>query len=125
MSHANLRVNIILGALVVSHLLVLVILFVSDAGPLFAGLLNMIAGIGAIFYWARKELRIQKHYYGWQEITALCFEALVIISAACFVAGNYWNGQLKTLQFTIFGIHLLCCLLMLIFMLTFKINKLI
>jgi hypothetical protein len=77
-----------------------------------------------ILYWVIRQLQVQQHYFDNREILLLFFEAMVIVLAAIYIFSIQKNPGLKVMQSIFFGIHFLVLILGLVFMLTFKITKL-
>ena len=87
--------------------------------------LNLATGIAIIVYWVVKQLQIQQHFIEGREVAVLCFELIVIGTALYGIFSGHVNNWLKVTQYTFFGIHFLVLIGGLIFMLTFKMNRLI
>ena len=124
MSNRHRWVSISLATFLLIHILVLVIVFTNGRGPFLATILNLLTGLSVIIYRGLKQLRIRQHFFELREMFFLGFEATVVGSAVClFITGNLtW---LTIIQFIFLGIHLVCLVLFLIFMLTFKMKRLI
>lgn len=125
MSKSDQWANIILVIFIVLHLSVLIIGFISGKAPWLAVILNLIVGLSIVIYWLQKELRIVQHNIESTEIIVLCFEVAVIGLSIYLLSSGRWTNWLKTVQYVFFGIHFLCLVAFLVFMLTFKMNKLI
>lgn len=88
-------------------------------------LLNVVSALSVIIYWTQKQFQISQHTADPMEIAVLCFEIAVIGFAVYSILSKQSFNWLILLQKIVFGIHLSALILFLIFMLTFKINKLI
>ena len=87
--------------------------------------LNLAAAFSLVVYWLFNQLNITQHIIEGREIIVLVVEVLLMVCAVySIVTGSRYNW-LKIMQYIFFVIHLLVLLLGLIFMVTFKINKLI
>jgi hypothetical protein len=70
-------------------------------------------------------MQIKQHTIEPREIIILGFEVIVIGCAAYSFATRQEDGLTKIIQLVFFGIHFAALLLALIFMLTFKLNRLV
>jgi hypothetical protein len=104
---------------------ILVIGYFTAKFTYLAAVLNAAAGISIILYWIIRQLQIEQHYFESREIIVLLFEVLVIAAAVFYIATSQKQNWLRVMQYIFFGIHLVTLLLGLIFMLTFKMKKLI
>ena len=86
---------------------------------------NLVAGLSVLIYWVQKQLLIKQHLFGITEILALVFEMIVIASAIYFLVSKKAGNWVVILQYVFFGIHLLVLVLLFVFMLTFKMKRLI
>jgi hypothetical protein len=86
--------------------------------------INAFFSIAILIYRIQHEMRITQHSKDAREITFLCFEvfvAAISIYTTVFVVTNAW---VTGIQYIIYFCHLTALILLLIFMLTFKIKKL-
>ena len=75
-------------------------------------------------YWVIKQLQIQQHHVELREMLVLGIEVLIFFVAVyAIVSGNKYKWM-TTMQYILFGIHLLVLVIAVVFMFTFKINKL-
>lgn len=125
MSKSDQWVIIVIGLLILLYLSILIIGYFTGRFSYLSALLNAATGTSIVLYWAIRQLQIEQHIIETREIVVLLFEVLVIAGAVFYVAGNQKHNWLRVMQCIFFGIHLAVLLLGLIFMLTFKINKLI
>ena len=115
-------------ALVVSillHVSILIIGLVTRELSYLTTLLNLAAALSIILYWAQKQLRIRQHTLELREIIVLCLETAVIGCALYSITTKQWDTWLRIIQYIVFGIHLSAILFLFVFMLTFKIKRLI
>jgi hypothetical protein len=113
----------VLTALNLLHFAVLIVGLKTNQFTFLATILNALIGFSILIYWMQKQFWISQHVFEWRETLVLAAEILVL--AAAFYALNFKNLQwIKILQHLAFGIHWLCCILLLVFLLTFKMKKL-
>jgi len=87
--------------------------------------LNLVAALSIFFYWIQHEISITQHIFEVREMLVLSLEVILIGCAIYSVVTHQWNTWLKIVQYFFFGIHLIILISFLIFMLTFKMNRLI
>ena len=92
---------------------------------LYFSFLNAFTGFVLITYWIVRELKITQHFIEGREIAVLSFEALVIAVSVYAMSSASLSSWIKNVQYTIFALHLACLVLFLVFMLTFKLDRLI
>lgn len=78
-----------------------------------------------LFYWIQKQLRITKHLFNTNEIFVACFEITFIASAIYFLVSKKVSNWVVIMQYVFFGIYLLALVLFFVFMLTFKMKRMI
>jgi len=122
---ANQITNIILIVLNVIYFSVLMVGIKTNRTGFYLSTLNMVAGVLILIYWVQKQLLITQHLFGITEILALVFEMIVIASAIYFLVSKKAGNWVVILQYVFFGIHLLVLVLFFVFMLTFKMKRLI
>lgn len=88
-------------------------------------LLNLICSLSLLVYWIQKQFRITQHYFEWREINILGFEMLVIGFAFYALMSKTEHSWLRLLHYVLGMLHFLCLLALLVFLLTFKMKKLI
>jgi hypothetical protein len=125
MSNPDKVVIIIMLLLITIHLGVAVAGFITGRLLFLMTLLNLIAGLSIIIYWIQKQLRISQHIFEGREVLGLILELIVVGCGMYVLSKNHAVNFFKVLQYIFFSIHLLLLILALIFMLTFKMNKLI
>ena len=125
MSKSDQGVIITIGLLILLHLSILTIGYFTAKFTWLAAVMNLAAGVSIILYWTIRQIQIEQHTIEGREIIVLLVEVLVISAALFYIVTNQKDNWLKVMQYIFFGIHLLALLLGLIFMLTFKMNKLI
>ena len=124
MSKSDQWVNIILVMLMLLYLSVWVFGYYSNKLSVAITCLNFIAALSIVAYWVVRQMKITQHFIEPREIIVLGFEVLIICCALYAIINGYRNSAIKIMQYVCFGIHGLLLILSLIFMLTFKINKL-
>ncbi len=117
-------VIITISFLILLHLSIFAIGYFTGKFAYLAAFLNIAAGASIILYWATKQIQIVQHSIETREMVVLLFEVAVIGSAVFYIGIDHKHYWLKIMQHLVFGIHLTVLLLGLVFMLTFKLNKL-
>ena len=125
MSKSYQWVIIAICVLIFLYLSILVIGNLTGRFSYLSAFLNAVTGTSIILYWAIKQIQIDQHIIETRELIVLFFEVLIVAGAVYYVVGNQKYNWLRVMQWIFFGIHLTALLLGLIFMFTFKINKLI
>ena len=125
MSKSDQWIIITVVVFILIHLSIWVVGFLTNKLSYLTAGLNLVAGLSIIVYWVQKQLRIEQHYVELREIIVLCFELLVIGCTVYSFISRQWDNRIRIAQYIFFGIHLAALLLVLIFMLTFKMNRLI
>ena len=91
---------------------------------MFTAITNIITGLVMLIYWGQKAIRVQRLIIETREIIVVAAE-LLVIAVGIFVVLNAFNIKwLRFFNYLVFGVHLLVLLLFLLFMLTFKIKRL-
>jgi hypothetical protein len=124
MSKPDQWVIITIGLLILLHLSVLAIGYFTARFAYLSAVQNAAAGVSIILYWAIRQLQIEQHTIETRELIVLLFEVVVIAAAVFYIGTSQRDSWLRVMQYIFFGIHLLALVLGLIFMLTFKMNKL-
>jgi len=122
---SNHITNIILIVLIIIHFSVLTVGIKTNRTGFYLSMWNLVAGLSVLIYWVQKQLLIKQHLFGVTEILALVFEMIVIASAIYFLVSKKAGNWVVILQYVFFGIHLLVLVLFFVFMLTFKMKRLI
>jgi hypothetical protein len=124
MSKSDLGVVIIILLLVLLYLSIWAIGYFIHKLPHFISTLNIAAALAVVGYWAIRQLQVQQHYFELREMIVLGIEVLILVAAIYAIASDNKYKWITTMQYVVFGIHLLLLLLGLVFMFIFKINKL-
>ena len=124
MNKSDQWVNMVIVIIILVYLAVMVIGYFTHKFVTLAAMVNIATGASVILYWVVRQLQVQQHYFDNREIMLLFFEAMVIVLAAIYIFSIQKNPGLKVMQSIFFGIHFLVLILGLVFMLTFKITKL-
>ena len=124
MSKGDQSVIILMGASILLYLAVCISGYLYGRQTSWISFLNLLTAFALIIYWVQRELKITQHYFGLREIAALSFEILVIAAAVYFVRSESKAGWIRVSQYVFFIVHLLVLIVGLLFMLTFKMNKL-
>lgn len=111
--------------LIVIHVAALISGLVTHRLSQYVVLLNMFSGSMILMYWIIKQLQISQHYFELREFVVLGLEVLVVCCAVYVVATKQWTHGLRILQYILFGVHLSALIFLMVFMLTFKMKRLI
>jgi hypothetical protein len=125
MSNPDKVVVIMMLLLITIHLGVAIAGFITGRLLFLMTILNLIAGLSIIIYWIQKQLRISQHIFDGKEVLGLLLELIVVACGIYVLSKNHAVTFFKAVQYSFFSIHLLLLIIGLIFMLTFKMNKLI
>lgn len=117
-------IKYILIVFIILYIAALVIQLVGHRSFNFIAWLNVFTASAILIYWTSKQLRITQHYYDSREIVFLCVECLFAVIAIYSISTSTTNQFLNIMKYVIYGVHLAAMLLLLLFMLTFKMNKL-
>ena len=124
MNKTDQWVIIIVVAILVLHIAVWATGYRINKLSLFIAAVNLLAGFSLIMYWAVKQLRITQHHFELREAVVLGFEVIVVACAMYEITVSQRSNFLKIMQYIFFGIHFTVLIAALIFLLTFKMNKL-
>lgn len=124
MGKSDQWVVITIVVLILLHISILVIGYVTSKVAYLAAIINLAAGASLIGYWVIRQMQIQQHIIETREVIVLLGEVLVIGAAVFYIFSGQKGNWLKVTQYTFFGIHLFVLILALIFMLTFKMDRL-
>lgn len=125
MSRSDQCVLFIALAAVVTHISAFIAGLVTNRLPYLMSILNLACSLILVLYWTQKQLRITQHIFETREILVLCLEVTVVVVSVYSLASNTWNTSLRIFQYIVSGIHLLVLIAFILFMLTFKMKKLI
>lgn len=125
MSKSDQWINLAILFLIVIHLSVWLIGYKTHKLCSLITWLNLVAALSIFFYWIQHEISITQHIFEVREMLVLSFEVILIGCALYSLITHQWNTWLKIVQYIFFGIHLVILIGFLIFMLTFKMNRLI
>lgn len=121
----NQITNIILIVLIGIHFSVLIVGIKTNRAGFYISILNLVAGVLVLFYWIQKPLRITHHLFDTTEILMIGFEIVLVAGASYLLVSKKVNSWVVIMQYFFFGIHLLALILFFVFMLCFKVKKLI
>ena len=124
MSKSDQWINLAVVFLIVIHLSVWIIGYKTHKLCSLITWLNLVVGLSVFFYWIQHEISITQHIFEVREMLVLSLEVILIGCALYSLVTHQWNAWLKIIQYFFFGIHLIILISFLIFMLTFKMNKL-
>ena len=124
MSKSDQWINLAVFFLIIIHLSVWIIGYKTHKLCSLITWLNLVVGSSVFFYWIQHEISITQHIFEVREMLVLSLEVILIGCALYSLVTHQWNAWLKIIQYIFFGIHLIILIIFLIFMLTFKMNKL-
>ncbi|MFZ1678989.1 MAG: hypothetical protein WBP41_14765 [Saprospiraceae bacterium] len=124
MSKSDQWVNIILIGTIILYLSIWAIGYKAHKFAYLASIVNIVSGAAILLYWVIRQIQITQHIFELREILVLLFEVVVIACGIFYILSSQRGGGLKILQYLFFGIHLTVLVLGLIFMITFKMNRL-
>ncbi len=124
MSISDQWIKIIITGLIILYLCVLVTGYFTHKFAYFTSFLNAATGASILIYWITRQMQIEQHIIEAKEVLILLFEVIVIACAVFYIIGGQKNIGLKVLQYVFYGTHLIAMILFFIFMVTFKINRL-
>ncbi len=124
MSKSDQGVIIIMLVLILLYLAVWAMGYFTHKLPCYIAALNIVTAFAVVGYWAIRQLQIQQHHFELREMIVLGIEVIIFIAAIYTIASGNKYKWITTMQYIVFGIHLLMLLLGLVFMFTFKMNKL-
>lgn len=124
MGKSDQYVVVIMLLLVLLYLAIWAVGYFTQKLPFFIAALNIAAAFAVVGYWAVRQLQIQQHHFELREMIMLCIEVFIFVAAVYAIASGNKYKWIITMQYFVFGIHLLLLLLGLVFMFAFKINKL-
>lgn len=124
MSRSDQGVLFIALAAAGTHISAFIAGLVTNRLPYFMSILNLVCSLVLVLYWIQKQVRITQHIFETREMLVLGLEVTVVAVSVYSLASNNWNTSLKVFQYIVSGIHLLVLLAFILFMLTFKMKKL-
>jgi hypothetical protein len=124
MNKSDSWVIIFLTSVILIYISVWITGFVKHKPAFYFSFLNGLTALTLIAYWVLREIRITQHFIETREIVVLSIEALIIAISVYSILSAFLNSWIKVAQYCIFGVHFLCLVLFLIFMLTFKMDRL-
>lgn len=125
MNKSDQWVNMVLILAILLYMAVLAYGYYSHKLAYLSSIVNLITGGSIVLYWIMRQLQITQHIFEIREILVLLFEVFVIFCAVYYLASGQRNISLKVMQHIFFGIHFLVLVLGIIFLLTFKMPRLI
>ncbi|MBK9985173.1 MAG: hypothetical protein IPP15_22915 [Saprospiraceae bacterium] len=125
MSKSDQYVNILIIGTIILYLAIGVIGYKGQKFAYLASIVNIITGGAILLYWSLRQIQITQHIFELREILVLLFEVVVIACGVFYILSSERGGGLKIVQYLFYGIHLIVFVLGLIFMMTFKITRLI
>ena len=124
MNKADQWVNIVLWVCLLVHVVVLIVGLTSNRLSFLSAWINLIIALSILLYWVQKQLRIEYHIFELREWIVLGTEVVVAATSMYLIITKQWAGGVRILAYIFFGLHLLVLILMAVFALTFKMNRL-
>ena len=124
MGNSDKQVILIISLLIVAYILTWITGFMKHQLAYCFSFVNAATALGLIVYWAQKQFRITQPIFEGREIAVLCLEGLVAGIAVYYILVRPGVQWVKVVQYVVFGLHFTALVLFLVFMLTFKMNKL-
>ncbi len=124
MSKSEQGVIVIMFLLFFLYLAVWAVGYFTHRLAFFVPVLNIASWATVVGYWLIRQLQIQQHYIETREMVILGLELLILVLAIYTIISGTKLKWIVTAQYIFFSIHLLVLVAALIFMFTFKINKL-
>ena len=124
MNKADQWVNIVLWVCLLVHLVVLIVGLTSNRLSFLSAWINLIIALSILLYWVQKQLRIEYHVFELREWIVLGMEVVVAATSMYLIITKQWAGGVRILAYIFFGLHMLVLILMAVFALTFKMNRL-
>ncbi len=125
MSTTDKWITITIVAIIAIYLGVLIFGFASHKLLSLISLVNLVTAISIVVYWLQQQVRISQHVTDLPEIAVLCLEVGVIGCAAFAMKNIQYKSWLTIIQYLVFGIHTLALICFLLFMLFFKMNRMV
>jgi hypothetical protein len=111
--------------LILLHVLMLVVGYKTNQLAYFMAILNGLLSLSILVYWIQKQFRMTQHHFEWREINVLGFEMLVAGLAFYALMSKTEYSWLRLLHHVFWVLHFLCLVAFLVFLLTFKMKRLI
>ncbi|MHA4808058.1 hypothetical protein ACX0G9_08120 [Flavitalea flava] len=111
--------------IIVANVIVLGIGYYTKKMITLTAFLNFLTSGSFVIYWIAKQIKVQQHIFETRELVVVFLEFMVVGFSLYVIAASKPIGWIKNIQYVIWGIHLAVLLGGLVFMFTFKMNKLI
>ena len=116
-------VSITIITILICHLIIITIGYKLNKTIVSISYLNAIFATGILIFWIIDTLNVN-HHFQFSELIVLCIEVCIFIFALYSIIGFHNKNYVKVINYIGLGIHILATTGMLIFMYTFKLNKL-
>ena len=110
---------------IILYLLALSAYFLNFHSIIYILFINSVSSFSILLYWILKQFHITQHYFELSEMVLLFFEFLFLILSVYGIFCSTLNKWHKIINYGIFGIHFIVLVLFLVFMMTFKLKRLI
>lgn len=119
------QVKIILYAFIVLYAAVVITGWAVHRLFLFLAVLNAVSGLLLVTAWCLKTMRLPQKLMGPREMFLIALEITGIIFSVFSMFTSRYHTLFSAVQYSIFSIHSIVLVLLLTFMLTFKMKKLL
>lgn len=117
-------VSVALVIILICHLATITIGYKIKKPTVSISYLNAIVVIGMFVFWIIDTPHIRQHQFQFRELFVLCLETCVLIFALYAIIGFHTKTYVKVINHIGFWLHILAAIAMLIFMTTFKLDRL-
>ena len=124
MSISDYWVKVILLFIILIYLGTLVAGLITHKLSQYVSIVNGLSGLAVIIYWVQKQLRITQHIFEGREMIFLGFEIAVVALAVYSLLSSQSSHWVRVAQYLFFSIQFICLVILLLFFLFFKMNKL-
>jgi len=125
MSKTDSWINVIVIVVIAVYVITWIFGLVTHKLVNYFSVINATTALTILIYWIQKQMHITQHYIETREIIFLGVEALFAGISVYALFTSIINHWLRITQYVIFSLHLIALILFLIFMLTFKLKRLI
>lgn len=117
-------VSVAIVFILICHLATIIIGYKAKKTIVSISYLNATFGIGVFIFLLFDTLHIRQHPFEFRELFVLCIEACILIFALYSIIGFHTKTYVKVINHIGFWLHILAAIAMLIFITTFKLDRL-
>jgi hypothetical protein len=118
-------VIVIVLSFLIGHITTLLFGYFTNRLPFFISMVNLLVASIGIIYWGVKSLKIRYFNIETREVIVLIIEVIIMIFAIYFLVKKDEKLWVNMVNYIGFSLHFMAGIVFLIFMLTFKMNRLI